>query len=143
MLPARSSFLSIALALAAVGCSSNVAPVSGRVTLDDRPLVNATVIFQLESAQANPGPGSSATTDAQGRFVLELMSGQVKGAIVGKHKVSITAYEGDDTIPSSGSDIVFRKALLSDEYNTRTKLTFDVPAAGTDQADFRLKSRPK
>jgi hypothetical protein len=128
------------LFLAPAGCGPKVAPVSGKVMLDDRPLVNATVIFAPDSEQLNPGPGSKAKTDQNGQFSLELMTGGTKGAIVGKHIVSITAYEGDDKIPSSGHDMVFRKLLVPERYNAKTELTFDVPPGGSTSANFDLKS---
>src|SRR5437868_8923013 len=94
---------------AVLGCGrGNLAPVSGRVTLDDKPLARATVIFQPVSQERNPGPGSAGKTDDQGQFTLQMMTGTVQGAILGKHKVSITAYEGGDEVPSSGSSAAFR-----------------------------------
>jgi len=58
--------------------------------------------------------------------------------------VIITAYEGDGSVvPSSGSDMKFRKALLPDEYNASSKLTFDVTAGGAANADFNLTTARK
>jgi hypothetical protein len=37
----------------------------------------------------------------------------------------------------------FRKALLADEYNASSKLTFDVTPSGATNADFNLKSMRK
>ena len=128
--------------LIASGCGrSNVAAVSGTVTMDNKPLPNATVVFEPTAAKGNPGPGSIGTTDANGRFTLQLMTKDVKGAVIGKHKVVITAYEGGGEIPSSAPDAVFKKALVPTKYNAESILTFEVPAAGTTQADFALKSK--
>jgi hypothetical protein len=139
----RVLLLALCALVGAAGCARHsIVPVSGKVTLDGKPLVRAIVIFQPESEELNPGPGSQGRTDTSGEFTLQLMTKDVKGAMVGRHKVSITAYEGDDTVPSSGSDIVFRKPLLPPEYNSETKLRFDVPAAGTTAANFDLKSAP-
>jgi len=139
----RAPILVAGLLIASAGCGrDNIAPVSGRITLDDKPLAHASVIFQPTSRDKNPGPGSPSKTDAQGQFVLQTITSKVKGAMVGKHKVSITAYEGGNEIPSSGSDAVFRKALVPLKYNAETELTFEVPAAGTTSADFALKSTP-
>jgi hypothetical protein len=130
--------LILGLTLAMSGCAGNhVAPVSGRVTLNDKPLVNAMVIFQPDSEDKNAGPGSKARTDADGNYALELMVGDQKGAVVGKHTVTITAYEGDETTPSSGSDMKFRKRLVN------TKLPFVVPAEGAANADFKLAAPPE
>ena len=126
------------------GCGrSNMAPVSGRVTLDDKPLARATVVFQPYSEEKNPGPGSAGKTDDNGQFTLQLMTGNVQGAVLGKHKVSITAYEGGDEVPSSGSRPAFRKALVPLKYNAETELTFEVPPGGTTSANFELKSSPE
>jgi hypothetical protein len=134
--------LTVALLLSVAGCGKSTAPVSGRVTLDNKPLVNATVIFTPDSTEKNPGPGSRGKTDANGQFSLDLLTGEGKGAIPGKHVVSITSYEGDDVIPSSGSDMAFRKAIVPRRYNVKTELRFDVPVAGSTKADFNLQSDP-
>jgi hypothetical protein len=137
----RSRFLMVGLLVFAAGCgSSKFVPVSGRVTLGGQPLVNATVIFQPQSKELNPGPGSRGKTDGDGRFQLRLQTGQGDGALIGPHNVSITAYEGDDSIPSSGSDMKFRKRIYPLDSNT--KLTFEVPPGGTTAADFDLPAPP-
>jgi hypothetical protein len=123
------------------GCGgSNVAPVSGTVTLNQKPLAHATVVFQ-PTGGGDPGPGSTGTTDATGRYELKVMTTGAPGARVGKHTVAITAYagEGDEQSsapPAPGKE--FRKALVPEEYNAKTKLTFDVPAGGTAAANFDL-----
>jgi hypothetical protein len=127
-----------------VGCGGpRVAPVSGRVTLDSKALAGATIVFEPFSSDKTPGPGSFGKTDEDGKYSLQLFRGDTRGAIIGRHKVSITAYEGDGSVPSSGSDIKFRKAILPDEYNANTKLTFDVLPAGAANADFNLTSTRK
>jgi hypothetical protein len=133
------------LLLFALGCGGDrVVPVSGRVTLDDKPVANATVVFQPISEDPNPGPGSHGKTDAEGKFTLELTTGKKTGALIGLHKVVITAYEGDDEIPSSGSDMVFRKRILPDTANGSDKVTFEVPQGGTTEANFDFhKAAPK
>jgi hypothetical protein len=137
----RLRLFALSLVFCATGCGDNLVSVSGKVTLDDKPLRNATVIFHPDSDKPNPGPGSHGKTNDKGEYSLSLMTRDVKGAVPGKHKVSITAYEGDDKVPSSGSDMVFRKPLLPDKYNGKTILTFDVPAGGTATADFPLTTR--
>src|SRR5262245_1891984 len=130
--------------LLSAGCAgSKVAPVSGRVTLDGKPLAHATVVFQPDSADKNPGPGSSGVTDKDGRYTLRVMTTNAAGALVGKHKVTVTAYEGDaegESSAPSATNKVIRKALVPHEYNVHTKLTFDVPPRGSADANFDLKS---
>jgi hypothetical protein len=120
-----------------------MAPVSGTVTLDGKPLAHATVVFEPDTDAKNPGPGSSGVTDANGRYTLQVMTTNAPGALVGKHKVSITAYEGDVEGESSAPDAtkkVIRNALVPPEYNVQTKLRFDVPSKGSSNADFKLVS---
>jgi hypothetical protein len=139
----RLRFLLVGSLLVAAGCGGpKFVPVSGRVTLGNRPIARAKVLFQPLSGELNPGPGSQGETDSDGRFTLQSMTGDRKGALVGKHKVSITAYEGDGDIPSSGSDMPFRKRIIPDEYNVKSKLIFEVPAGGTSEANFDLPAVP-
>jgi hypothetical protein len=124
------------LVLVAVGCGgTKLVPVSGRVNLDGQPLANANVVFEPDSQEKNPGPGSSAKTDDKGEFSLQSTTGNTKGAVVGKHKVSITAYEGGNGPSSSGSDMKGRKRILE------AKSTFEVPAEGTTNANFDFSSK--
>lgn len=139
----RHNCLLAGLLVCAIGCgNSKIAPVSGRVTMDGKPLVNAMIIFEPISDDPNPGPGSKARTDSDGRFTLEQLSGDKIGAMVGKHRVMITAYDGDaDEIPSSGSDMKpFRKKIVGDEYNVNSNLTFEVPPGGSSEANFNLSA---
>ena len=62
-----------ALALFCVGCGSGkTASVSGRVTLNGKPLPKAAVLFNPVATTGNhdPGPGSAGTTDDEGRYRL-------------------------------------------------------------------------
>jgi hypothetical protein len=137
----RNHLLVAALVLFAVGCGSgNIAPVSGRIMLDNKPLANATVLFQPLSSENFPGPSSAGKTNEQGEFTLQLATSNVRGARVGKHKVVITAYEGDGAIPSSSGGGLVPKGLVPRCYNVDSELTFDVPPEGSTSADFDLKT---
>lgn len=139
----RPTALFVLFALLVAGCGGGgVAPVSGVVKLNQKPLAHATVVFQPDGG-GDPGPGSVGQTDADGKFELKLMNTGAAGARVGKHKVTVTAYAGDGDGESSSPDDakkVFRKALVPEEYNAKTTLTFDVPAGGTGSANFDLNS---
>jgi hypothetical protein len=126
----------------ALGCGGvKFAPVSGRVTLNGEPLVNAVVSFQpvkAEGAAQAPAPESTGKTDKNGEFTLAAADGR-KGAWVGKHRVAISrveTVEGDDRArrggPPQGESIPAR-------YNKDSKEEFDVLGGGTDQANFELK----
>ena len=151
--------------LISAGCGTpGLQPVSGRVTLDGEPVANAEVIFapmQVEGA-TNAGPHSKATTDSDGRFELASKDGN-KGAIIGKHRVGITTGKLSDMDVSkvvsaalAENPKITDKALaevrlkairdftpkskLSDSYNRKTILTFEVVQGGTEEANFDLKS---
>jgi hypothetical protein len=124
------------------GCSTGpyqVAPVSGRVTLNGQPLSHAAVTFQPLSSGSNnnPGPGSGGFTDADGRYTLKLIGTETLGAVVGKHMVRITRVPQD----SSADDRPKRFKDLPAKYNKKTQLEFAVPPGGTGSADFELTSR--
>jgi hypothetical protein len=78
--------LTISLA-ALVGCGPNgvtLAPVTGVVTLDGKPVADAGVVF----APTTPGPAASGSTNSEGKF--SLMSLNREGAVLGEHRVSIS-----------------------------------------------------
>lgn len=134
--------LPVGVLLLLTGCGTKMAPVSGRVTLDKKPLVNATVIFEPVSNEKNPGPGSSGKTNENGEYSLVPFAGSGNGALIGKHVVRITSYEGDDgKIPSSNpNETVFRKTLVGEKYNSKSSLSFTVPPGGSTDANFDLDS---
>jgi hypothetical protein len=129
------------LLLLLVGCRSgphHVVHVSGRVTLNGQPFVHAAVTFEPIAAkgQVNPGPGSGGITDADGRYTLKLIGTETQGAVVGRHMVSITRVQEDN----SADDRPKRSKQLPAKRKTRMQLQYDVPAEGTDSADFHLTS---
>ena len=119
------------------GCgSSKTAPVSGRITLNGKPLAKASVTFAPVGGKDNqePGPSSAAITDDDGRYTLRLIGQDGRGATVGKHKVRIALQEETD----AGDDGPVKLKQLPLKYNGQTTLEFDVPPKGTDAADFNL-----
>lgn len=128
-----------------VGCSGpKHSPVSGRVTLDGKPLPNAAVLFQPKSTGDNPNPGlgSGAKTDGDGNYTLTISGTNELGAIVGKHRVEISAFDRVKEIDPN-SDRVEKPArnLVPPKYNNQSTLEFDVPAGGTKDANFELSSK--
>jgi hypothetical protein len=137
------------LLLAAVlltGCQGerNIAKVSGRVTLDGEPVAEVLVHFQPELAaaaqhKATDAIDSSGITNAQGQYELRLADGShTPGALVGKHIVRVSdrrATSDEDAGPSKAPP-----ARFPARYSDGTQ-TFEVPAQGTDQANFELKSK--
>jgi hypothetical protein len=112
--------------LLALGCSASpsLAPVSGKVTRNGKPLAGASVAFQPVVA-TNPGPNSHAKTDASGFYELKVVGDDKPGAVVGVHRVYVT--------PPSKEDPAKMKILIRPK-----QFDFTVPAEGTKSADFDL-----
>jgi len=127
------AFLSLVACTVGCGGSPDFAPVSGRITLNKKPLADAYVVFQPTVGE--PNELSQGKTDADGNFTLESIQGTV-GAKVGDHTVAIT------TVPPDAMDDE-RSPLPRDqvpqEYRDRP-LEFTV-AAGENEANFDLSGR--
>jgi len=138
--------VSVAAAIACAGCGGSdfdMAPVSGTVTLDGKPLEGATILFiPVASGGSETGPASSGVTDAEGKFTL-MGPGETAGAVLGKHQVMITTVseEGGD----SESDDIYSDAASQEKlparYNAATTLDFEVPSGGSDAANFDTTSK--
>jgi len=117
----------VAGVLLIIGCGQDGPPrgeVTGRVTLDGKPLANALVIFRPEGARPSTG-----ITDAGGCYQLTYLP-DISGAVVGGHRVMIvTASENDPTekVPA--------------RYNAETELERAVER-GSNTFDFALTSHP-
>ena len=125
------------------GCSRRgyeLAPVSGRVTLDGRPLADVMVSFQPRQADnSSPGPGSFGQTDAEGRYTLRTIEPDAEGAVVGTHIVRLKSKPPPEDRRDDRGPVGFKEVVPRQWRDVGQ--TFDVPAEGTDQADFHLKSR--
>jgi hypothetical protein len=129
-----------------LGCGSKsvkFAPVSGNVTLNNKPLKGAVVTFFpiAPEGSTEAGPTSAGETDDNGDFVLATSQG-VKGAVVGTHRVSINRVEAQvgshDTRPPRGGWP--HQNAIPERYNTKSTEEFVVTSDGTDKADFKLTS---
>ena len=119
------------------------APVSGRVTLDGKPLAGATICFSPPE-----GRSSSATTDQAGWYELSY-AGRVKGAMPGRNRVTISKPVPDDPANLTQEERALLEAgefslpfveLLPDRYRGKTsELTADVEP-GRNTHDFDLTS---
>ena len=87
-------FLLALFVVCSVGCSGGptFVPVSGRVTLNEKPLPDAYVIFQPTVGE--PNEVSQGKTDTDGNFALVGIKGQA-GAKLGDHTVTITTVSPD------------------------------------------------
>ena len=127
------------LLLAALGCNwnSGIVPVSGSVTLNGQPLVGASVSFQPVSPRENERPaasGSAGKTDVTGHFTLRLIDPDQEGALIGKHTVTITTAAGAKSDGAAANGERVPKTWRDGSQ------TFEVPAGGTNTANFDLKS---
>ena len=88
----RWPILPLFLGLLAAGCTGGpkLVPVTGKVTMNGKPLKNAKVDFHPDPDMGNTGPGSSGTTDENGNFTLVCSQGAKPGAVVGHHRVIVT-----------------------------------------------------
>jgi hypothetical protein len=125
------------MALLLSGCYSaetDVVPVSGRVTLRGKPLPGAVVTLQPvdSSHEASDRTGSTGGTDSEGRFSLTLIKPSIPGAVVGRHRVTIT------TAKSSANDAQLpRGELVPPKWRNGSEI-FEVLPGGTSEANFEL-----
>ncbi len=85
--------LGFGCALLSTGCSKRfppVVPTEGTVTLNGKPLPNATITFIPLQTDFGAEAYSSGTTDEQGRFTLTCQFNNQPGAPVGQHVVVVT-----------------------------------------------------
>ena len=150
--PSRNLLLSAAGMLAlvsfALGCGSAYSgppliPVEGTVTLDDKPLTDATVTFVPTGE--GMGQSSFGSTDAQGRFVLKMAEGHA-GAPAGRYKVVVSKWlNPDGTVFQPSPDVApmdsNAKESIPPAYSDyeQTQLTAAV-AAGMSPQQFKLTS---
>ncbi len=134
--PARYASLSGMLtALLLVGCAksgSELALVSGRVTLDGQPIVGARLRFQPE---ANGGSPSYGSTDRDGRYELGYKRGQ-KGALIGWHAVRI---ESGANLPGAASKNSPPRVLPA-RFHVQSELRRAVKADENNEFNFELTS---
>jgi hypothetical protein len=138
-----------------LGCGDSgppLSPVKGKVTLYGKPYTKGIVTFTPEGG----GPAGASPTDENGDY--ELWSGGKKGAVIGKHKVSVTTImESKKTAPPPGAtssndpgysafgDTSEYKAVEKEKkepipakYNTATELVKEVNS-GSNTIDLELK----
>jgi hypothetical protein len=132
--------------LVSFGCGQpyKVAQVSGKVSMDGKPLPKALVTFVPMGSKENDAPGPTAwgATDDEGRYSLSITPAK-PGAVVGKCRIFITTIHSDPAVGDrdAGGPVRRVRDKVPEKYNKKTELVFDVPAGGTDQANFDLRSR--
>jgi hypothetical protein len=118
----------VAVLLSAAGCGRGPRPelglVEGKVTLDGRPLAEATVRF----TPRGPGRTAEGVTDSAGRYRLHYLR-NIPGANVDRHAVWITTARED----------AGRVESLPPRYHRRSQLEA-VVRPGPNTIDFPLES---
>jgi hypothetical protein len=132
--------LVLPLLLACTGCDSSgpeIASVSGRVTMDGKPLANATIVFIPEN-----GRPAGARTDENGDYVLSFSEGR-RGAIPGPNSVRISTVRDAEQDENGKTAVPESKETVPMEYNAASKLTFTVEPKKKNIANFDLKAGGK
>lgn len=112
------------------GSSAELAPVSGRVTLDGAPLAGARIRFQPEASGGSPSYG---TADQDGHYELGFKRDQ-PGALIGWH--SIRVERGGHADPAEKT----KPAPLPARYNTASELREEVKSGEDNVIDLALTS---
>ncbi|MFZ9793254.1 MAG: carboxypeptidase-like regulatory domain-containing protein [Gemmataceae bacterium] len=111
---------SIFLALGCGGDNRGLAPVSGTIFLNGKPLPNATIVFTPEENDVRVGVGS---TDKDGKYSLSSFQTN-DGVKIGKHKVSVRAFEDSGGAFKPADDIT----------NVRGKMTTPLKYANPEES---------
>lgn len=121
------------LALLIAGCGGEKLPglgiVSGTVTMDGKPVPDATIVFTPKEGGATASFGQ---TDTAGKYELYYSRGN-KGAKVGEHSVTINSFRDTD---EGGQG---QREAIPTRYNVNTELKADVKR-GSNVTNFDLKS---
>ena len=117
-----------------LGCGTSgpeIATVEGTVTLDSKPLPEASVVFINQN-----GRPAAAWTDESGKYRL-MFDENRSGAIPGDNLVRISTFRFG-VVGKPG-----KKETIAMEYNVRSKLSFKVEPNKKNVANFDLKSGGK
>jgi len=128
--------------LCGCGADSRIAPVSGVVTLNGKPVADVAVSFQPIATDTNnaPGPAAYGVTGPDGRYTARILGEQAKGASVGKNQVRFSPHAAVTDTSDEGLKQAKPKVKVPARYWMDSKIEFDVPAGGTNSADFQLTS---
>ena len=144
------------------GKGSNIAPVSGKLTLDGQPMPGVRIVFSPRSMGGennNPGPYSFAVTDENGDYSL-ITRYKDEGAIIGPHVVTmqypdappgtlerLKSLLGEAKRSNEGVAEV-ETAIADFEKKKKERLPipssaeqhYDVPEGGSTSANFELEN---
>jgi hypothetical protein len=130
----------ILIVLTCVGCNRgaklDLQAVSGKVSLQSRPLVNGTIMF---APAANDGlAGGSAIAD--GKYSIP----KQKGLPPGKYKVQISSADQRGVAPvaanhAPGNESPPLQELVPEKYNSKSELSVEVKSGGGNTFNFDLR----
>jgi hypothetical protein len=87
--------VAVCLAVGVAGCTgpsgppkAKLYPVSGKVTVNNKPLTDCSIIFSTANPASGAAAGYSGKLDADGNFTLSDSADGSAGAAVGKYKVT-------------------------------------------------------
>jgi hypothetical protein len=112
----QGAWVGLALAVAGCGRGPALAPVSGTVTMNGKPLARVRVEFWPEEGS----PRSTGSTDEAGRFTLTTDGTAKPGAVVGRHKVvlyDLLVYQAVGIRPREDTNIREIPARFPFRYN--------------------------
>jgi hypothetical protein len=128
-------FLWMVLVLLLLGCDGSgleLAPVSGRVAFDGKPLAGAEIVFQPDERK----PPSYGFTDQRGRYELGYTRDK-KGALVGWHTVRIASERSGPR-----DEAILQPQSMPERYNVESELRREVERDKENVFDFELTSEP-
>jgi hypothetical protein len=132
----------VLLAAVSAGCGSqsDMAPVDGVVRLDGAPLTKGIVTFVPDAGRSASGPIGS-----DGTFQLSTL-GKSDGALVGKHRITITATNVPTGPPNFDLDRPNASPVqggVPARYASAeaSELTFEVKAGESNHAELELTSK--
>jgi hypothetical protein len=123
------------------GCSDgpDLAPVTGKVTLDGKPIPFGYVIFQPEKGQLSQGEIKD------GQFTMSTRAPD-DGATIGSHVVSVLCFEGHSPQARAAhpaGQMSLGRCLVPLDYTRSgsSGLTVEVPPEGKTDVTFELSSK--
>jgi hypothetical protein len=122
-----------------LGCGGSLVavPVEGTITIDGKPLAEATISLTPTTADG-PGPYLAAS-DQDGRFAFGPPGKDGRGAEPGRYFLSVTTVVPRETDEFDRPIGPPQKEIVPIEYSSGTK-EFTVPEGGTTEANFELTS---
>jgi hypothetical protein len=131
----------VALAIFGTGCKGNSerVPISGRVTMDGKPIEAGSINFEPIDKKGQ----STGAVIVNGEYQITGKNSPIPGTKVVRisagRKTGRRIPAGEPSPPDAMVDEI--KQYIPAIYNSQSTLTCEVPSQGSKQIDFDLKSR--